>query len=193
MATTPRKQPLDHLMSRKKPVRKTVYLAADADMLELVRALEEEVRRLRMAVQLRKEPVAAERLPLAEEELKAAHASLEDDAIKFTFQAMRRDKYDRLLQEHPPTEAQVEEVKKGDAAADLQFNLSTFPVALIMACMAEPNVSDTEDFNTVQTWLESEAFNGTEILTLFQTCMAVNSSSTLVQVGKESRRTTASA
>lgn len=193
MATTPRKQPLDHLMSRKKPVRKTVYLAADASVLESVRTLEEEVRRLRMAVQLRNEPAAAERLPLAEEELRATQATLDDEAIKFVFQAMRRDKYDRLLQEHPPTEAQVADVKKNDNDADLQFNLSTFPVALIMACMVEPDVSVTDDFNTVQAWLESEAFNGTEILQLFQTCMAVNSSSTLVQVGKDSRRTTASA
>lgn len=63
----------------------------------------------------------------------------------------------------------------------------------MMACMEEPDVTDPDDANAMREWLESEVFNSSETMMLFNACLDVNTRSTLVQMGKGSRRTTASA
>lgn len=192
MANKP-KMPLDHLMARKQPVRKPVYLAADPTMLEELNSLEAEVRRLQATVKLRDDAASAERLPLAESELETIREALESEAVKFVFKSIGRKAYDRLVQEHPPTDEQLERARQEDEKATLPFNPDTFPLALMMACMEEPDVTDPDDANAMREWLESEVFNSSETMMLFNACLDVNTRSTLVQMGKGSRRTTASA
>lgn len=190
---TQKKQPLDHLMSKKQPVRRTVYLAADPELLEELTSLEAEVRRLQTVVKLRDDADATERLPLAETELAAMRERVEEEAVKFVFKSIGRKAYDRLVQEHPATDEQQAAAQKEDPTASLPFNPQTFPLGLIMACMETPDVSDPADANTMREWLDSENFNTAETMMLFNACIDVNNRSTLVQMGKESRRTTASA
>ena len=175
------KQPMDRLKSQKRPVRRTVLIAGDNVLAEEVNALEEEVRRLRIT-ELRRES-DAERASLLEakvDELESKKKELQDSSIKFVFQAIRRDRYDALVSEHPPSEAQRKEAEEA-GETNLAFNPETFPVALIIACMVEPSEFDHDE---MKEWLTSENWNQSELLTLFQACLAVNTTSSLVSLGK---------
>lgn len=177
------KQPMDHLRSQKRPVRKTVVIAGDNVLAEEVSALEEEVRRLRATMELRRGDAEAERTSLLEEKeavLAVKKQELEEASVKFVFQAIRRDRYDALVSEHPPTDKQREEAE-AVGESGLAFNPDTFPIALIVECMVEPSGYDRAE---MVDWLSSESWNQSELLTLFQACLLVNTSSSVVSLGK---------
>jgi hypothetical protein len=175
------KQTLDHLKSMKKPVHRTIYIAGDNQLAEEVSSLEEEVRRLRLALELRQDAAAAERLPFAESELSTKKALLNETSVKFTFKSMRRDRYDALINEHPPTDAQRKEAEAAGEAG-LNFNPDTYPIALIVECMVEPEVEDRQEMID---WLNGDSWNTHELMTLFQVCLAVNTTSRVVTLGKD--------
>ncbi|MCZ4098302.1 hypothetical protein [Streptomyces sp. H39-C1] len=73
---------------------------------------------------------------LAEGRLEVAEAALRDVTITLTFRALPRPVWAQLLREHPPTESQADQ--------GMEYNVETFPAALIAACHIERDESGAE-------------------------------------------------
>lgn len=184
-------QPMDHLRSKKKPIKKTIWVAGDSELADEFSELEASLSRAEGALASlpatspRREAAASDVLELTAKvaELKA---QLRETSIKFTFQSLGRKRYEKILADHPPTDEQVKAHKDSGEAGAIEFNPDTFPYALISHSCIEPLVND-ENREEFESWIrDSDDWNGAEVITLFQTAMAVNTSRRLVNMGKDS-------
>ncbi|MFH9246697.1 hypothetical protein ACH4LK_14855 [Streptomyces lydicus] len=89
--------------------------------------------------------------------LDAAERTLEDATVVLTFRALPRPAWEQLLRDHPPTEAQADQ--------GMEYNVETYPAALIAACHIErdqsgaevPGMSEQEAQELLDAWPDSEA------------------------------------
>ncbi|MCK7627235.1 hypothetical protein MUU72_29770 [Streptomyces sp. RS10V-4] len=89
--------------------------------------------------------------------LDAAERALEDATVVLTFRALPRPAWEQLLRDHPPTEAQADR--------GMEYNVETYPAALIAACHVErdetgtevPGMSEREAQELLDAWPDSEA------------------------------------
>jgi len=187
------KPSLDDLRAKKLPQRTTVYLATDS---ELDKELEDKIADLRREVSVhevgleRLSPDAAvEGVALLTNQIASLKHEIEDlreqrraNSIKFVFSAMSREEAETLVEEHPPTEEQIaEHVMGGGKVEEVTFNVETYPTALVIQCMTEPDA----DVEVLNDWLRSDSFNRAEIMTLYLACVAINNERRLIPLGKE--------
>lgn len=201
--TAPKKQPLDHLRSRKRRVYKRVPLAMDSEVLEARDRSRAEVARLDMQLKLAgARPsdlvvrAAQVELEEARERLLEAEEALAKDVEWFHVESMGPKPFDALVSKHPPSAEQRTDAKK-DGTGPLSFNPDTFPYALIPKCVSyvftngsgkETLEPLTEEF--VQEMLEGETWTQGEILELFEASLSVNQGMGRVgDLGNASRRT----
>lgn len=93
---------------------------------------------------------------------------LEEATVTLTFRALPRPVWEQLLRDHPPSEAQADQ--------GMEYNVETYPAALIAACHVErddagtevPGMSEQDAQELLDTWPDSEA------KALFTTAMVVN-------------------
>lgn len=181
------KQPMDHLRGKKKPVRKTVWVAGDSELADELSELEERLSRAEASFNLqRDESPRREALQREVDELtikrNAVKEQVRETAIKFVFQAIPRKKYEALIEEHPPTDKQVADWKASGEKGSIDFNPDTFPVPLIVACCIEPDVDKEE----LADWLQNgEEWNQAELVTLFMAATEVNQTRRIVNLGKD--------
>jgi hypothetical protein len=95
------------------------------------------------------------------------------------FKNISRKRYDELITEHPPTEAQ-RAAAKAEGNEGLNWNPDTYPEALISECCIEPQM----DPETLVAWLKGDEWNSSEVLELFSACISVNQSRRVVDLGK---------
>ncbi|MBN0044709.1 hypothetical protein JS756_11430 [Streptomyces actuosus] len=89
--------------------------------------------------------------------LDAAEQVLEDATVVLTFRALPRPAWEQLLRDHPPTEAQADQ--------GMEYNVETYPAALIAACHIERDesgdevsgMSEQEAQELLDAWPDSEA------------------------------------
>jgi len=89
--------------------------------------------------------------------LDAAERALEDATIVLTFRALPRPAWEQLLRDHSPTEAQADQ--------GMEYNVETYPAALIAACHIERDesggevagMSEPEAQELLDAWPDSEA------------------------------------
>ncbi|GAO08688.1 hypothetical protein TPA0598_04_03240 [Streptomyces lydicamycinicus] len=89
--------------------------------------------------------------------LDAAERVLEDATVVLTFRALPRPAWEQLLRDHPPTEAQADQ--------GMEYNVETYPAALIASCHIErdqsgaevPGMSEQEAQELLDAWPDSEA------------------------------------
>lgn len=89
--------------------------------------------------------------------LEDAQRALDEATVTLTFRALPRPAWEQLLREHPPTEAQAD--------AGMEYNVESFPAALIAACHIErdetgtevPGMTDAEAQELLDAWPDSEA------------------------------------
>ncbi|MFE7129332.1 hypothetical protein ACFVIM_00535 [Streptomyces sp. NPDC057638] len=72
----------------------------------------------------------------AEGRLADAQRQLDEATIQLIFRALPRPAWEQLLRDHPPTEAQAD--------SGMEYNVETFPAALIAACHIERDETGTE-------------------------------------------------
>lgn len=181
------KQPMDHLRSKKKPIRKTVWVAGDSEIADELSELEASLSRLEGS--LAAMPANSNRREAADleaarirDEVHALRGRNKESSIKFVFQAISRRRYDELIDEFPPTEEQIAKHKADGSTDALEFNPDTFPYALIAECTVEPEVDREE----LAEWLrEGDEWNNAEVLTLFMAAMEVNQTRRLITMGKD--------
>ncbi|MFD7769860.1 hypothetical protein [Streptomyces sp. NPDC059787] len=108
------------------------------------------------------------RVLAADEALTRAQEALAEATETLTFRALPRPVWEQLLRDHPPTEVQAD---KG-----MEYNVDTFPAALIAACHVEREEDgvevegmSTEDAQELlDTWADPDA------KALFTTALLVN-------------------
>ncbi|MEU4095499.1 hypothetical protein [Streptomyces sp. NPDC026673] len=93
----------------------------------------------------------------ADAALTAAQGTLAEVTLTLTFRALPRPAWEQLLREHAPSEAQAD---KG-----MEYNVDTFPAALISACHVERDadgaevdgMSEADAHELLDTWPDAEA------------------------------------
>ena len=121
--------------------------------------------------QLLARPPRRETLPLLIEGLDG-----EEVEVRFVFEALAPDAYDRLLMDHQPDDEQRE------VAPLLPWDQESFPPALIAACLVDPSLSHAE----VVQLLGSKALNHGEAAEIFDAALRVNSRRKVRPSGKGS-------
>ncbi|MFD5425352.1 hypothetical protein [Streptomyces sp. NPDC127084] len=89
--------------------------------------------------------------------LDKAEQALEDATDVLTFRALPRPVWEGLLSDHSPTEAQADQ--------GMEYNVETYPAALIAACHIErdldgtevPGMTEQEAQELLDTWSDAEA------------------------------------
>lgn len=111
-------------------------------------------------------------------EIQKLEHDLADSEVEFTFQALGRRDYAKLLADHPPTDKQ-----KADAEAEkhrASYNDDTFPPALMAAACVSPEGSTLADMTDLwENWSEGQ------VIRLWSTCLSVNMGS--ADVGPKSQ------
>jgi hypothetical protein len=198
-------QPQDRL-PKKNAMTRTVLLANDSEIGEQYRAAKQRVQlmQIRSSGAPDNEALAA-LLAKAQEELDEIEPQALECSIKFVFQSIGRKNMEKLVLAHPPTEEQLADVEKAkqeaidggntDIAADMsvQWNYETFTPALVARSMVQPLRWSEENDQEILDWLDEDGWNTAEIGELFSAALQANNSSSVLQMGKESRKTTNSA
>jgi len=126
-------------------------------------------------------------LEVATEALEKAEDEVAEKTVYLRLQGIGRKKYDKLREEHPPTDAQVLEFQKDNPKEDgtpgidvPEYNGDTYPPALISKCLVAPKLtaSEVEDF--------TEDWNFNEYLQLFMAAVTVNTITQVRSWGKAS-------
>lgn len=93
----------------------------------------------------------------ADSALDAAQRAQDDATITLTFRALPRPVWEQLLRDHPPTESQAEH--------GMEYNVETFPAALISTCHVEraadgtiiEGMAEADAQELLDTWPDAEA------------------------------------
>lgn len=186
-----RPTPLDHLLSRKRPVRKTVTVVLDPELAEDHEEASRAVRVAEVRAEARPSDTEAQaQLWEAQEALRQVEVRLTDEeaVASFTFRSIGRAAYDALVDRFPATAEQRQKAKAQgilDAGGVLGWNPETFPPALVAACLVEPKLSEDE---VAAVWA-SEDWNQAELQTLLGAAIEVNGTRRVVDLKKGLRPT----
>lgn len=82
------------------------------------------------------------------DEIQRLSSEIAESSFDFTFEAISRHEYQRLIDAHPPTDEH--------RANGLIFNADTFPPALVARCAVEPRVTPTQAAQLMDTLSESQ-------------------------------------
>lgn len=195
----PQPVPLDHLRGKKKPVVRSVDLFVDDEASEAIQEARTELAR-RIAVaeakgadlnaQVRRDEAEAYLDKLLDEAAEAGHI------VSFSFRAIGRKRFEKLKDEHPPTEEQQKEAREHGLAAGIRaeltrltYNPDTFPPALIAEASLAPKITHDEAWELFHV---SEDWNEEEVTDLFLTALSAQQSRDSADLGKSrngSRRT----
>ena len=174
----PRKATKDHLRKRSKAAT-TIVLYTDEEASARVIDLGRQLDQLKMV-----DPEGAKTQELATE-LEEATSVRDESAVSLRFEAIGRKKYNALVDEHPPTEAQVAEWVEhqkavgGDPDSTPQYNPETFPSALMHATLVAPEFDGPEELEeALEDWSE------TEYMQLWMAAMSVCAASRVAHWGK---------
>lgn len=185
----------DHLLSRKRPVTKTVIITLDPDLAEEHTAAKRHQEATAAKAANRPDDTEAHtELWEAEQRLADLEQRLADeDAVAFfTFRSIGRAAYDALVDEHQPTAAQRAEAK-ARGMGTIAWNPDTFPPALVALCLESVRLpgSEPEKLSEAQVralW-ESDDWNQLELGELFTAAAEVNGTRRTVELGKDWPRT----
>jgi hypothetical protein len=99
-----------------------------------------------------------EEVNAAEAAVAAAQEALQAATSHILLRAIPRDRYDALIADHKPTKEQKEEV-----GPELEFNPATFPSALVAACAVDPEMTEADVSDLMNSW------GGADAIELFNT------------------------
>src|ERR1035437_5077976 len=172
----------DHLKSRKKPTVSRLPLCLDSDVADKLRTAEVEEVLAREAANERPQDRQEQiKLSDAQDALQAAREAAEQETVVFVFKSIGRPRWDALLDEHPATSKQRDELRKQGVTGDLNYNADTFPQALVAASLTDPALTEDE----VNDMFNSEEWNSGELTGLFETALMVNQQRRVVNLRKD--------
>ena len=164
---------ISDILREKKPNTKTVDIVLDADLAGEIRLKEQELAQIRM----RKDRSLADGVGPIQRELDALYENAADIAVTFTFTDIGRKTFDELILAHSPTKAQKDHIAELGGGI-LEFNIDTFPPALLAAAASDPEMSLEEATQIFDNWGSGDA----EIL--FSTALLVCKERTSVPLSR---------
>lgn len=157
---------------RKKAIEQVLYLPADEDQAERLAAAEQ---RLNLSMFAGDD----EGIEKAKANLQAMRDEVLEKGLVLTFRSVGRARFDEILLEHPPTEAQVENDKGLPEGERHTFDPETFWPALL----ADTVVGDL----TAEDWyvevFQSSQWNAAELKLLRDNAQAVNTQTRVADLG----------
>jgi hypothetical protein len=193
-----KKQPLDHLRSRKKPVFKRVPIAYDSQQAEEATLAEQRAFMRRESAKARPQD---QRLLIEAEEAEEEAEKLQDAVLEnsawFMVRSLGPKEYEEMQGRHTPTEEQRKNARRDGVQGVLGWNPDTFPLELIPACCFFIHTDDdtgeeTEEQLTpefVKEMYEGTDWNLAECNALLSAAVEVNQTRRVVDQGNASRRT----
>lgn len=147
-----KKRTIADILAEKKPNTRTIDIILDSDLANEIQLKEQEKEQL----QNRRGRSLADGIGPLDIELDALYEKAADTAVTFVFGDIGRKLFDTLVQEHPPTKAQKEQIAELGGGI-LEYNLETFPPALIAAAAIDPEM-DLDDATVIfNTWSSGDA------------------------------------
>lgn len=177
----PKPPTFDHLKSSKQPLHIEVKIYLDDESLKRVSEAEDALAAAdtqELATRgTEGHPEAVTRLEAARRLRDDLRAALDEQTLRMQFRSVGRKKYDQLVTDHPPTEAQVAEAKAAGEEPP-PYDAEPFAAALIAASCASPEMSVEQVSQLYDEW------NGVEFLELFTAALAVNTGRRIDALGK---------
>lgn len=123
--------------------------------------------------------VAALEAATTDEERATAQQVVEEATETLTFRSIGRQRWEALINEHPPTATQLAEAEKAGEPVPA-YDTESFAVAAVAACSLEPKLTATEAKELYDDW------NASEFGALYMAVVGVNSSSNVGALGNGS-------
>lgn len=129
---------LDRVRQSKRAAFERLPICMDSEHAIRLQKLDNEVNRLRAQANFpgsRPNDELSNRVSDLEDELESARADALEHSEWFEVRALQPDAYQRLLDQHAPSKDQIKEARRVHGPkAMLEYNIETFPSALIAAC-----------------------------------------------------------
>jgi hypothetical protein len=149
---TAKTQTMADILAAKKPNRRTIDVILDSDMAGTIRLKEQELAQLKN----RRGKSLADGIGPLETELDELYEQAADLAVTFTFQDIGRRAFDTLVLAHQPTPEQKKHVAEMGGGI-LEYNIDTFPPALMAASAADPEMTLEEAEEIFNEWSSGDA------------------------------------
>ncbi|HSH58527.1 MAG TPA: hypothetical protein VK988_02585 [Acidimicrobiales bacterium] len=182
---------LSDLRGKKQPVTRSIDIFLNSDVARAIAQAEATLDQAEERLRHRRNDVdlQLERDQAADELERLQQEAVESGAVvAFTFRSVGRKAYERLLEEHPPTEEQIKEAHEMGKAAGLtpqlsrpQFNADTFPPALVALASYEPKIAENEAYELFHV---SPDWNEAELTALFVTARDAQQTRDVADLGK---------
>lgn len=150
---------ISDILAMKKPMTKVVTVQLDGEVAEQIINLTQELRLAERSDLTSNKP---DRAPGIKAQLEDLRAQARTTEASFSFQSIGRVEYDALLEANKPTSAQAKE--------KMQFNVDTFPAALVAASCIDPKMEP----EIAQAMFDSPDWNGAELQELFMAAFSAN-------------------
>lgn len=171
----------DHLMSSKKPNTRKLFLPLDSEIAERYDEVKNRRDVAKIRYEARKDPQTAEEFAQAQAAFDQVEADLRENSVLFTFKAIGRKNYEKLVSKHPPTNKQKEEVEDAGGDPKLVFwNTDTFPPALIAASCVSPEMTPEQ---AKVLWEDDENWNSAELSEIFNAALMANTTRKVTDLG----------
>lgn len=180
------KAPQDHKTSSKKPVIRTVKICNDSELADEFYEKLDRLNMLKLQAAMTESGQAEmsqglkDEMELLEREVKELEARVKEASLTFKFRSIGRKAYNKLKEEHQPTDVDKEIVRKdGQNPDELLWSPPTFFPALVLAsCFESP---DSVDLETV---FDDPDWNDAELGELSQAALDANTTRRVVPLGK---------
>ena len=179
---------LDHLKSRKTRLVRSVRIGTDDEAIERYEEIKQQLSLAKgRATRFPHDSEAQSALDNLQKEFSEVEKEMAEHSIKFSFQSLGYKAYDQLVEAHTLDQEALDKlVETGkltkQAAEVATWDPETFPFALIVECMIEPELANGEREEMIE-WLQGDDWNASEIQVLFQTATEANLSSRVVELG----------
>ncbi len=187
----PKALTLADLRGKKKPVTRFVEIFLDSDVATEVNRAQARLEEAEQRLSGRRNDMDLQvKCDQARDELERLQAeAVETGAVvRFSFRSIGRKAYEKLREEHPPTEEQQKQAREEGLSVGLsaemsrlQWNADTFPPALVAAASYEPKISEEEAWELFHI---SDDWNQAELTALFVTARDAQQARDVADLGK---------
>jgi len=147
-------QNIADILARKKPNVRSIDIALDSDLASEIRATEREIEEAKR--KRRGKSLADGGTTVLEAKLEELMERAAEESVTFTFQDIGRRALDQLISEHHPTPDQKNRVAELGGGI-LEYNIDTFPPALIAATAIDPELSIEDAQQIFDEWGAGDA------------------------------------
>lgn len=167
----------DRLKKQKQPTIKKCRIVTDAEVDFEYRAAEQEWGLAQIMFTDEDNENEVERLKKAEARFNAAKETAMGCSVEFKFRSIGRKAFSKIIDEHPPTAKQL--AAEEDVANKPEWNVDTFPQALVAAASVSPRLTEAE---TEEMW-DSADWSMVELNDLFSTAIQAQNTRRLIEAG----------